>query len=163
MQNPNQMISKTMIFDEVALGLQGSGLTDAEIRARVEDTLKVCGLYPFRNWPISALSFGQKKRVTIASVLVQDPELIILDEPTVGLDPAQVIELRRLIRELGRTHTVILSSHILSEVKAVCDKALILSQGHLAAVVDLAAEERDLEELFLELTAPEETSDKKED
>ena len=70
---------------------------------------------------------------------------------------------RRLIRELGRTHTVILSSHILSEVKAVCDKALILSQGHLAAVVDLAAEERDLEELFLELTAPEETSDKKED
>lgn len=80
MQNPNQMISKTMIFDEVALGLQGSGLTDAEIRARVEDTLKVCGLYPFRNWPISALSFGQKKRVTIASVLVQDPELIILDD-----------------------------------------------------------------------------------
>ena len=77
--------------------------------------------------------------------------------------PAQVIELRHLIRELGRTHTVILSSHILSEVKAVCDKALILSQGHLAAVVDLAAEERDLEELFLELTAPEETSDKKED
>ena len=72
-------------------------------------------------------------------------------------------ELRRLIRELGRTHTVILSSHILSEVKAVCDKALILSQGHLAAVVDLAAEERDLEELFLELTAPEETADKKED
>ena len=84
MQNPNQMISKTMIFDEVALGLQGSGLTEAEIRARVEDTLKVCGLYPFRNWPISALSFGQKKRVTIASVLVQDPELIILDEPTAG-------------------------------------------------------------------------------
>ena len=86
MQNPNQMISKTMIFDEVALGLQGSGLTDAEIRARVEDTLKVCGLYPFRNWPISALSFGQKKRVTIASVLVQNPELIILDEPTAGQD-----------------------------------------------------------------------------
>ena len=67
-------------------------------------------MYPFRNWPISALSFGQKKRVTIASVLVQDPELIILDEPTVGLDPAQVIEIRKLIRELGRAHTVILSS-----------------------------------------------------
>ena len=163
MQNPNQMISKTMIFEEVALALQGSDMTQEQICQRVEDTLKVCGLYPFRNWPISALSFGQKKRVTIASVLVQQPELIILDEPTVGLDPAQVIELRRLIRELGRTHTVILSSHILSEVKAVCDKALILSQGHLAAVVDLAAEERDLEELFLELTTPEETSDKKED
>ena len=91
------------------------------------------------------------------------PKLIILDEPTVGLDPAQVIELRRLIRELGRTHTVILSSHILSEVKAVCDKALILSQGHLAAVVDLTEEQRDLEELFLALTAPEAASDKKED
>ncbi len=77
MQNPNQMISKTMIFEEVALALQGSDMTQEQIRQRVEDTLKVCGLYPFRNWPISALSFGQKKRVTIASVLVQQPELII--------------------------------------------------------------------------------------
>ena len=112
---------------------------------------------------IRSLSKGYRQRVGVAQALLGSPQLIILDEPTVGLDPAQVIELRRLIRELGRTHTVILSSHILSEVKAVCDKALILSQGHLAAVVDLAAEERDLEELFLELTAPEETSDKKED
>ena len=111
---------------------------------------------------IRSLSKGYRQRVGVAQALLGSPQLIILDEPTVGLDPAQVIELRRLIRELGRTHTVILSSHILSEVKAVCDKALILSQGHLA-VVDLAAEERDLEELFLELTAPEETSDKKED
>ena len=91
MQNPNQMISKTMIFEEVALALQGSDMTQEQIRQRVEDTLKVCGLYPFRNWPVSALSFGQKKRVTIASVLVQQPELIILDEPTVGLDPIQII------------------------------------------------------------------------
>ena len=106
---------------------------------------------------IRSLSKGYRQRVGVAQALLGSPQLIILDEPTVGLDPAQVIELRRLIRELGRTHTVILSSHILSEVKAVCDKALILSQGHLAA------EERDLEELFLELTAPEETSDKKED
>lgn len=98
MQNPNQMISKTMIFDEVALGLQGSGLTDAEIRARVEDTLKVCGLYPFRNWPISALSFGQKKRVTIASVLVQDPELIILDEPTAGQDFRHYTDIMEFLR-----------------------------------------------------------------
>ena len=67
MQNPNQMISKTMIYDEVALGLQKSGKSEEEIRAKVEETLKICGLYPFRNWPISALSFGQKKRVTIAS------------------------------------------------------------------------------------------------
>ena len=73
MQNPNQMISKTMIYDEVALSLQKSGKSEKEIRQKVEDTLKICGLYPFRNWPVSALSFGQKKRVTIASVLVQDP------------------------------------------------------------------------------------------
>lgn len=112
---------------------------------------------------IRSLSKGYRQRVGIAQALLGSPQLIILDEPTVGLDPAQVIGIRKLIRELGKTHTVILSSHILSEVKAVCDKALILSQGHLAAVVDLAAEERDLEELFLELTAPEETSDKKED
>lgn len=78
MQNPNQMISKTMIFDEVALSLRNTGMDEAAIRERVEETLKICGLYPFRNWPISALSFGQKKRVTIASVLVQNPELIIL-------------------------------------------------------------------------------------
>ena len=75
MQNPNQMISKTMIFEEVALSLQNQGLSQEEIKEKVEATLKICGLYPFRNWPVSALSFGQKKRVTIASVLVQDPEL----------------------------------------------------------------------------------------
>ena len=133
MQNPNQMISKTMIFEEVALALQGSDMTQEQIRQRVEDTLKVCGLYPFRNWPISALSFGQKKRVTIASVLVQQPELIILDEPTVGLDPAQMIEIRNLIHDLGETHTVILSSHILSEVQTICDRVLIIAHGKVAA------------------------------
>ena len=73
MQNPNQMISKTMIFDEVALSLRNTGMAEDQIREKVENTLKICGLYPFRNWPVSALSFGQKKRVTIASVLVQDP------------------------------------------------------------------------------------------
>lgn len=82
MQNPNQMISKTMIFDEVALGLKVRGVSEEEIKNRVFETLKVCGLYEFRNWPISALSFGQKKRVTIASILVLNPEVIILDEPT---------------------------------------------------------------------------------
>ena len=80
MQNPNQMISKTMIYEEVALSLQKAGMPEEKVRQKVEDTLKICGLYPFRNWPVSALSFGQKKRVTIASVLVQDPELIILAE-----------------------------------------------------------------------------------
>ena len=155
MQNPNQMISKTMIYEEVALSLQKAGMPEEKVRQKVEDTLKICGLYPFRNWPVSALSFGQKKRVTIASVLVQDPELIILDEPTVGLDPAQVIGIRKLIRELGKTHTVILSSHILSEVQAVCQQVLILSKGKLAAsgtLQELTADGRSLEEVFLALT-----------
>ena len=139
------------------------GVKRAQRKQQVLAAARRTGLEEVLLRVIRSLSKGYRQRVGIAQALLGSPQLIILDEPTVGLDPAQVIELRRLIRELGRTHTVILSSHILSEVKAVCDKALILSQGHLAAVVDLAAEERDLEELFLELTAPEETSDKKED
>ena len=139
------------------------GVKKADRPAQVQSAAHRTGLEDVLPRLIRSLSKGYRQRVGVAQALLGSPQLIILDEPTVGLDPAQVIELRRLIRELGRTHTVILSSHILSEVKAVCDKALILSQGHLAAVVDLAAEERDLEELFLELTAPEETSDKKED
>ena len=86
MQNPNQMISKSMIFDEVALGLKVRGVDESEIKTRVHEALKICGLYEFRNWPISALSYGQKKRVTIASILVLNPEIIILDEPTAGQD-----------------------------------------------------------------------------
>ena len=132
------------------------GVKKADRPAQVQSAAHRTGLEDVLPRLIRSLSKGYRQRVGVAQALLGSPQLIILDEPTVGLDPAQVIELRR-------THTVILSSHILSEVKAVCDKALILSQGHLAAVVDLAAEERDLEELFLELTAPEETSDKKED
>ena len=139
------------------------GVKKAERKEQVCRAARRTGLEAVLPRLIRSLSKGYKQRVGIAQALLGSPRLIILDEPTVGLDPAQVIEIRKLIRELGRAHTVILSSHILSEVKAVCDKALILSQGHLAAVVDLAAEERDLEELFLELTTPEETSDKKED
>ena len=104
---------------------------------------------------IRSLSKGYKQRVGIAQALLGSPQLIILDEPTVGLDPAQVIEIRKLIRELGKTHTVILSSHILSEVQAVCQKVLILSKGHLAAagtLQELTAGDRSLEDVFLELT-----------
>ena len=139
------------------------GVKKAQRREQVQQAARRTGLDQVMPRLIRSLSKGYRQRVGIAQALLGSPQLIILDEPTVGLDPAQVIGIRKLIRELGKTHTVILSSHILSEVKAVCDKALILSQGHLAAVVDLAAEERDLEELFLELTALEETSDKKED
>lgn len=104
---------------------------------------------------IRSLSKGYKQRVGIAQALLGGPRLIILDEPTVGLDPAQVIEIRKLIRELGRAHTVILSSHILSEVQAVCQQILILSKGHLAAagsLEELTADGKSLEEVFLELT-----------
>lgn len=134
----------------------------ADRAGQVQSAARRTGLEDVLPRLIRSLSKGYRQRVGVAQALLGSPQLIILDEPTVGLDPAQVIELRRLIKELGRTHTVILSSHILSEVQAVCDKALILSQGKLAAVLDLATETRDLEEVFLELTAPEET-DKKED
>lgn len=112
---------------------------------------------------IRSLSKGYKQRVGIAQALLGSPRLIILDEPTVGLDPAQVIEIRKLIRELGRAHTVILSSHILSEVQAVCQQILILSKGHLAAagsLEELTADGKSLEEVFLELTdgGPEEAT-----
>jgi len=106
---------------------------------------------------IGNLSKGYKQRVGIAQALLGSPSIIILDEPTVGLDPAQVIEIRRLIRELGQGHTVILSSHILSEVQAVCTRILILSHGQLAASGDLASLTAggSLEERFLELTGGE--------
>lgn len=116
---------------------------------------------------IRSLSKGYKQRVGIAQALLGSPRLIILDEPTVGLDPAQVIEIRKLIRELGRAHTVILSSHILSEVQAVCQQILILSKGHLAAagsLEELTADGKSLEKVFLELTdgEPEEATGEEE-
>ena len=134
MQNPNQMISKTMIYDEVALGLQKSGKSEEEIRAKVEETLKICGLYPFRNWPVSALSFGQKKRVTIASVLVQDPKLIILDEPTAGQDfkhYTEIIEFLRGLNEQGVT--VIMITHDMHLMLEYTPRALVFSDGQMIA------------------------------
>lgn len=134
MQNPNQMISKTMIFDEVALGLSRSGLTAGEVRARVEDTLRICGLYPFRNWPISALSFGQKKRVTIASVLVMGPELIILDEPTAGQDFHHYTEIMEFLRSLNAQGvTVAMITHDMHLMLEYTPRALVFSDGRLIA------------------------------
>lgn len=132
MQNPNQMISKTMIYDEVSLALQKSGKSEEEIRRKVEDTLKVCGLYPFRNWPISALSFGQKKRVTIASVLVQDPKLIILDEPTAGQDFKHYTEIMEFLRGLNEQGvTVIMITHDMHLMLEYTPRALVFSDGQL--------------------------------
>lgn len=140
MQNPNQMISKTMIFDEVALGLQRSGLTETEIRERVEETLKICGLYPFRNWPISALSFGQKKRVTIASVLVMGPELIILDEPTAGQDFRHYTEIMEFLRSLNQKGvTVVMITHDMHLMLEYTPRALVFNQGRMIADASAAA------------------------
>ena len=131
------------------------GVKKAERKEQVCRVARRTGLEAVLPRLIRSLSKGYKQRVGIAQALLGSPRLIILDEPTVGLDPAQVIEIRKLIRELGRAHTVILSSHILSEVQAVCQQILILSRGHLAAagsLEELTADGKSLEEVFLELT-----------
>lgn len=131
------------------------GVKKAEWKEQVCRAARRTGLEAVLPRLIRSLSKGYKQRVGIAQALLGSPRLIILDEPTVGLDPAQVIEIRKLIRELGRAHTVILSSHILSEVQAVCQQILILSKGHLAAagsLEELTADGKSLEEVFLELT-----------
>ena len=157
MQNPNQMISKTMIFDEVALSLQKAGLPEAEVRQKVEDTLKICGLYPFRNWPVSALSFGQKKRVTIASVLVQDPELIILDEPTAGQDFKHYTEIMEFLRKLNeRGVTVVMITHDMHLMLEYTPRALVFSDGQLIA--DRRASEVLCDPELIERAALKETS-----
>ena len=143
------------------------GVKKAERKEQVCRAARRTGLEAVLPRLIRSLSKGYKQRVGIAQALLGSPRLIILDEPTVGLDPAQVIEIRKLIRELGRAHTVILSSHILSEVQAVCQQILILSKGHLAAagsLEELTADGRSLEEVFLELTdgEPEEAAGEEE-
>ena len=134
------------------------GVKKAERKEQVRSAARRTGLEKVLSRLIRSLSKGYRQRVGIAQALLGSPKLIILDEPTVGLDPAQVIEIRKLIRELGQAHTVILSSHILSEVQAVCQQVLILSKGRLAAsgsLQELTANGRSLEEVFLELTGGE--------
>ncbi|MCI5919343.1 MAG: ABC transporter ATP-binding protein [Roseburia sp.] len=135
MQSPNQMISKPMIFDEVALGLRVRGVPEEEVKERVFETLKICGLYPFRNWPVSALSFGQKKRVTIASILVMNPEILILDEPTAGQDYHHYTEimefLRKIHRELGIT--IVMITHDMHLMLEYTDRAIVIADGQMLA------------------------------
>lgn len=131
MQNPNQMISKAMLYDEVALGLKVRGVPEDEIRNRVLETLKICGLYPYRNWPISALSFGQKKRVTIASILVMQPEIMILDEPTAGQDYRHYTEMMEFLRHINQDfHTTILMiTHDMHLMLEYTDRAIAIADG----------------------------------
>ena len=132
MQNPNQMISQSMIFDEVAMGIKKSGLTEEQIKERVYETLKICGLYEFRNWPISALSFGQKKRVTIASILVMGPDIIILDEPTAGQDFRHYTEIMEFLNKLhDQGITVIIVTHDMHLMLEYTNRALVFLDGRL--------------------------------
>ena len=134
MQNPNQMISQTMIFDEVALGIKNLGLSEDEIKNKVYEALKVCGLYEFRNWPISALSFGQKKRVTIASVLVMGPQIIILDEPTAGQDFKHYTEIMEFLKQLNNNGiTIIMITHDMHLMLEYTRRALVFTDGKLIA------------------------------
>lgn len=134
LQNPNQMISETMIFDEVALGLRLRGLPEEEIEERVLAVLKTCGLYEFRKWPISALSFGQKKRVTIASILVLGPEVILLDEPTAGQDQRNYTEIMNFLDELNQKgHTIIMITHDMQLMLDYSDRAIVIVDGQVLA------------------------------
>ncbi len=130
MQNPNQMICKQMIYDEVALGLMLRGFSEEEIKSRVEAALKTCGLYPMRNWPISALSFGQKKRVTIASMLALEPKILILDEPTAGQDYRHYTEIMEFLRSLNESGvTIIIITHDMHLMLEYTDHAIVVCDG----------------------------------
>lgn len=134
MQNPNQMISRVKIFDEVALGLRNRGLSEEEILPKTEKALKICGLYPFRNWPVSALSYGQKKRVTIASILVLEPEILILDEPTAGQDLRHYTEIMDFLAELNKQGvTVILITHDMHLMLEYTPRAVVFHAGEIIA------------------------------
>ena len=135
MQSPNQMISKPMIFDEVALGLVIRQIPEAEIKERVNQVLKICGLYEMRNWPVSALSFGQKKRVTIASILVMEPEMMILDEPTAGQDYRHYTEIMEFLKKLNQEAgiTIMMITHDMHLMLEYTDRAIVLADGQILA------------------------------
>ncbi|MFR8917583.1 MAG: ABC transporter ATP-binding protein [Oscillospiraceae bacterium] len=125
---PNETPQEYLTFVGEAKGLRGK-----ELREEIDSAVQSAGIENVRDRLIGTLSKGYRQRVGIAQALLGKPQVIILDEPTVGLDPIQIIEIRDFIKELGKTHTVILSSHILSEVQAVCEQVLIISKGKLVA------------------------------
>ena len=134
MQNPNQMISTAFIKDEVGLGLSLRGKPQEEIDAAVDDALKICSLSPFVDWPVSALSYGQKKRVTVASILSLHPDMIMLDEPTAGQDFRRYTEIMEFLEDLNRSGvTVLLITHDMHLMLEYCDRALVFSDGRLLA------------------------------
>ena len=158
MQNPNQMISFPMIFDEVAFGLRNRGVGEAEIKERVFETLKICGLYPFRNWPVNALSYGQKKRLTIASILILRPSFIILDEPTAGQDYRHYTEFMEFLFDLGKELNVslLLITHDMHLMLEYTSRAVVLSEGNLVAdkePFEILTDDRIIEQASLKKTS----------
>lgn len=135
LQNPNAMISKTMIFDEVAFGLRVRGVAEDVIKKKVHDALEICGLYSFRKWPISALSYGQRRRVTIASILVLDPEVIIMDEPTAGQDFHHYTKMMEFIRKINKEYdlTILMISHDMHLIEEYTDRALVIGDKRILA------------------------------
>ena len=135
LQNPNAMISKTMIFDEVAFGLRVRGFSEEEIQKKVHSALEICGLYPFRKWPISALSYGQRRRVTIASILVLDPEVIIMDEPTAGQDFHHYTKMMEFIRKINKKYglTILMISHDMHLIEEYTDRAIVIGDKEILA------------------------------
>jgi energy-coupling factor transport system ATP-binding protein len=135
MQNPNQMFSFPLIFDEAALALRNRGIGEAEVKDKVYNVLQICGLYPFRNWPVSALSYGQKKRLSIASILVMDVKLLILDEPTAGQDLRHYTEIMEFLRKLNQERglAILMITHDMHLMLEYSDKAVVLADGKLAA------------------------------
>ncbi|SNX52756.1 Energy-coupling factor transporter ATP-binding protein EcfA2 [Thermoanaerobacterium sp. RBIITD] len=134
MQNPNQMITKNIVFDEIALGLKLRGISNNEIEERVKRIASICGLSPFLNWPVSALSYGQKKRVTIASILVLNPQIIILDEPTAGQDYKHYSEIMDFLLEINLLGTtIILITHDMHLMLEYTDRTIVLSDGEIIA------------------------------
>ena len=157
MQNPNQMICKSMIFDEVALGLRLRGVDEKTIEEKVNHALKICGLYPFRKWPISALSFGQKKRVTIASILVMEPQILILDEPTAGQDYHHYTEIMEFLKSLNEQGvTILMITHDMHLMLEYTPHAIVISGGEKigdSTAVDILTNEAIAASASLKLTS----------
>lgn len=134
MQNPNHMITKYMIYDEVAFGLRNFGYSEEEVKVRVTEALEKCGLAPYKKWPVASLSYGQKKRVTIASILALKPKVIVLDEPTAGQDHKNYTEFMNFLMTLKEEGiTVIMITHDIQLALEYADRAIVLSSGQILA------------------------------
>lgn len=150
----NPLYYEMAVIDYLKFCAEIQGVAKSEIESRIREMVKKCGLEDEKHKKIQELSKGYKQRVGLAQAMIHNPEVLILDEPTTGLDPNQIVEIRNLIKELGKEKTVVLSSHILSEVEATCDRILIISKGKIVAdgsSVDLRKQAQGSELLTVQL------------